>query len=105
MHSVKNLTGVDKVLVGEPGVINVVNCRGKQRSHDLQWREDRLQSGRVEQVVHGQHDVRRVDVVVICHVAVVVRFQGQQKRHQLLVGDLEQIIYCYGKRDLFLYFK
>ena len=48
-----------------------------------------LQSGRVQEGVHGECDVCRVGAVVVGHLLQVVVLQGQQQRQQIGRGDFE----------------
>ena len=84
------LTGVDEVLVGQPGVVHVVYGRGEQGGQLLQWREHGFQGRRAEQHAGGLHHVSGMGPVVVGHLPQVVALQRGQEREERAGPDLER---------------
>ena len=62
---VPSVTCVDKVLVGEAGVVNIMHSAGEDGGHDLQRGEALGQGGAGQQQVGGLGHICCVKVVVV----------------------------------------
>lgn len=94
IHERQFRTRVDEKLIGQTGMIHVVNASGEKRGRHFQRSENRLQRRRVQQHVRALRDVRRVQRVVeriVLHVMILQRHHEVDERLRRYHHLLEQV--------------
>ena len=82
------LTGVDEVLVGEAGVVDIMHSAGEDGGHDLQRGEALGQGGAGQQQVGGLGHISCMKVVVVRHSLNIITCS-----QQVLLCHLNAVVY------------
>ena len=74
VNNEKNLTRIDQILIGDTGMIHVVDGGGEEGREDLQRREHRLQVGGLKENMGWLGNVGCVTMIMVGNVFDIVIF-------------------------------